>query len=298
MKKLPALLFLILVQILSGKAQVPNNGFENLNADGTLSNWGNVYLLPISIDTNGVSISDSIVFDNYFYAPTTDAHSGSFAMEIRNAYNYTTGQGISGSVTADTDTVYSAWGGFETIPISTLPVNFEFYYKYFPAGGDSAIAQMIVYDDMGYEIGQGRIIINGTVSNYTYVNVPITYSASGVIASYYLNFNSFYSADYGSHFATYGTRFLIDDISMSTVTGIGEVSQHHFNIYPNPASSIITINNMPVINSEIEVMNSLGKCVIRVSNKNAVDISSLTNGIYILKLKDDTDTYVHKFIKE
>lgn len=297
MKKLSTLHCLLFALTLSAKAQVPNNGFENLNADGTLSNWGNVYLFPITIDTNGVSTSDSIVFDNYFYAPTTDAHSGSLAMEMRNAYNYTTGHGISGSVTADTDIVYSAWGGFETVPISIQPTNFGFYYKYHPMGGDSAIAQIIVFDDMGYEIGQGRVIISETVSNYTYVNVPITYTSSGAIASYFLNFNSFYSADYGSHYATYGTRFLIDDITLSTVTGINEVSKNEFNIYPNPASSIINIADIPKGNFDIELMTSAGQSLIRGNNKNILDVSNLTKGMYFIKLKDETGNHTKCFIK-
>jgi hypothetical protein len=99
-------------------AQIPNSGFEQLNADGTVRNWGGVYLLPMYIDSSGNSFVDSIVFDNYFYFHTNDAHWGNSAIEMRNAWDYTTNQGMAGGVSADTDTVYSAWGSFETFPIT------------------------------------------------------------------------------------------------------------------------------------------------------------------------------------
>ena len=31
------------------KAQIPNCGFENLNADSTISNWGTIYLFAFII---------------------------------------------------------------------------------------------------------------------------------------------------------------------------------------------------------------------------------------------------------
>ena len=43
--------------------QIPNKGFEQLNFDGSLSNWGNVYLFSMWFDSTGVShLTDSIVF--------------------------------------------------------------------------------------------------------------------------------------------------------------------------------------------------------------------------------------------
>src|SRR5436190_1945330 len=94
-------IYLILLIALSVKADpmnaqtVPNYGFEHLNYDGTSSNWGNMFLFPMWIDTNGSSYVDSIAFDNnWFYRPTNDAFLGNTAIELSNAWDYTTNQGI------------------------------------------------------------------------------------------------------------------------------------------------------------------------------------------------------------
>src|SRR4051812_39154797 len=121
MKNTLTLLFVL--TFFSSFAQVPNGDFENLNYDGSLRNWGNVYLTAVMIDSNGVSHFDSIVYNggNYYYQPTIDAHSGNYAMEVNNAWSFTFSGAITGSVSVDTDTVYSAYGALEFIPTQMQP---------------------------------------------------------------------------------------------------------------------------------------------------------------------------------
>jgi ELWxxDGT repeat protein len=72
-------------------------------------------------------------------------------------------------------------------------------------------------------------------------------------------------------------------------------------LYPNPTSNIL---NLKVENQQIKsvkVFNLLGKEVMHLSsineNINKIDISHFTNGIYILQVKTDTDSYTKKIIK-
>ena len=69
MKKI-ATLFTAVIFSLVGQAQIPNAGFEQLNTDGSLRNWGNVYLWPMHIDSSGNSYVDSLVFDGQLYFAT------------------------------------------------------------------------------------------------------------------------------------------------------------------------------------------------------------------------------------
>src|SRR4051812_18007783 len=77
-------------------AQIPNSGFEVMNTDNHISQWGKDILMAVIIDSNGNTTSDSIVFDNALYFATPEAHSGQQAMEMRNGWNYSSGQGIAG----------------------------------------------------------------------------------------------------------------------------------------------------------------------------------------------------------
>jgi hypothetical protein len=120
-------IFTILVMTLSLKAvymqaqTIQNGSFESLNSDGTLRNWGNVYLMSVWIDSSGVSHSDSIVYDGPFYAPTNDAFHGNTALELRNAWNFTSNIGIAGAVGLDDDSVFSSFAnqGHSIFPFCT-----------------------------------------------------------------------------------------------------------------------------------------------------------------------------------
>ena len=72
-------------------------------------------------------------------------------------------------------------------------------------------------------------------------------------------------------------------------------------LFPNPTSNIL---NIRVDNQQIEsvkIYNLLGKEVIQLSAKNEtlnkIDISHFTNGIYILQIKTDSNSYTKKVVK-
>ncbi|MBK7431217.1 MAG: hypothetical protein IPI62_09885 [Bacteroidetes bacterium] len=111
MKKLIFLIILsMFLKNVETKAQIPNGDFEALLYDGTLSNWGNITLFAVIIDSAGNTIQDSLIFDGPFCGVTTDAHSGNYALEMRNMFNYTTNETINGWASVDEDSTYSAWG--------------------------------------------------------------------------------------------------------------------------------------------------------------------------------------------
>jgi len=70
------------------QAQVLNSSFENLNAGGSPKNWGAIIIteVVIGIDSSSTGPTDSLVTDGAFYAATTDAHTGNYALELHNGY--------------------------------------------------------------------------------------------------------------------------------------------------------------------------------------------------------------------
>ena len=69
----------------------------------------------------------------------------------------------------------------------------------------------------------------------------------------------------------------------------------NFSIYPNPVKDYL---NIDYSNSErISIYNILGKEVIRIGNQNTVDVSTLSKGVYFIKVSDGVNSSTKKFIK-
>lgn len=97
-----------------------------------------------------------------------------------------------------------------------------------------------------------------------------------------------------------GVLIGIDDPSV----GFGkDKSFSGLKIYPNPASDIVRICLSPEIkNTEIkyQILDQLGRIIARgfiiYDTDNIINVSNLTDGIYILKLNSSSDFYSSKFI--
>lgn len=87
----------------------------------------------------------------------------------------------------------------------------------------------------------------------------------------------------------------------TNLTGVEDlIVENSIRVYPNPASGILKIQ-LPreYVNESIQIYNSLGYLVKneKLSQSNSVEIRGLPNGIYFLKL-DNQSQYYGKFIKE
>ena len=95
---------------------------------------------------------------------------------------------------------------------------------------------------------------------------------------YYNNMQSFYGIDGCSFTATY--------INVNDV-GISENNfSDTFRLYPNPVSDILYIETNKTTTSEIEVFSVQGVLLLNAKG-NQIDVSSLPNGNYILKVSGD-----------
>jgi hypothetical protein len=70
-------------------------------------------------------------------------------------------------------------------------------------------------------------------------------------------------------------------------------------VYPNPTKDILNIetkNNSTI--SSASVYNTLGQIVMSTTTANTINVSSLTTGIYFIKVKLNNKESIIKFIKE
>lgn len=69
------------------------------------------------------------------------------------------------------------------------------------------------------------------------------------------------------------------------------------NIYPNPASSSLTIDGLENI-EVVQIFNLNGSLVSTLKNRSTLDVANLQTGLYILKIHTDTAVYSAKIMKQ
>lgn len=85
----------------------------------------------------------------------------------------------------------------------------------------------------------------------------------------------------------------------SSALSTNDILASKFNTFPNPANDVVQIATSLEIN-KVEMYNVLGKKVTTSFNQdnNNVDISTLSKGIYVLKITSGQSTITKKIIKE
>lgn len=80
--------------------------------------------------------------------------------------------------------------------------------------------------------------------------------------------------------------------------GIEENSTNLFSIYPNPTNGLLHVKStLPIV--EITLYNNLGQLLFTSTEKNQVDISTLTEGIYFVKIiNGNSQTETKKIVKK
>lgn len=279
----------LLSATLLTNAQVTNGGFENLNSSSLPQYWQwDIHILAITIDSNGVYHVDSVVYDGGTdYALSTDAHSGQYAMELRNGYNYTQEEPIVGRMHASADT--TSYQGFPlvNVPITQRPVSVGFWAKYAPIATDSAEVTVNVLDEAENMIGSGLLYIGEVVSQYTAFEVPIVYTTEVPAMFVQLTFSN---AHYEAGTATLGTRFLIDDVTVTFAPdGVSEQvsSEQRVEVFPMPSDATCTVR--PPDGSRVlatSLIDDQGRVVDSpVLSNNTFDTSALPSGNYVLNLR-------------
>jgi len=93
-----------------------------------------------------------------------------------------------------------------------------------------------------------------------------------------------------------GVVHIIDAVLLPTSGLTDNTALVTISTYPNPATETIKINNIE--NASFEIIDMLGSTVkAGTLNNNEINVESLTNGTYMIRLSDNTNTYQGRFIK-
>ncbi len=96
-----------------------------------------------------------------------------------------------------------------------------------------------------------------------------------------------------------GSLMIRPVIGSSYYIGIEENKHSNkISLYPNPASNTINISDLPLEKcDDVRIYDVSGRLLKHYNNDNILDVSSLSNGLYILKvMTNDGDVYMGKFL--
>jgi hypothetical protein len=217
---------------------------------------------------------------------TTDANSGSYALELSTSQDLNSGDTISGFISMGAIN-FNGPTPFLPTPYLATPTTFSGSYKYSPVNGDIAAIQ-IQFLQGGATIGFHQEPLN-VAGSYTTFSSPLT--IAGTPDS--IVFIAFSGENPGS-------VLILDDLSFSG----GDVSVEEFakmsaSIYPNPAKEVVMVKAEG--NYTVEIINILGERVYtRNGNQGvqSIDLTSFTSGSYIVKIYNSTSIESLKLIVE
>ena len=82
--------------------------------------------------------------------------------------------------------------------------------------------------------------------------------------------------------------------NLEEVVGLDRKQIASFEVYPNPTSEVLNFKNAD--NADVVLFDKAGRMVIntKLTNKNQIDVSSLSSGIYFVKISMENSTEIHK----
>lgn len=107
------------------------------------------------------------------------------------------------------------------------------------------------------------------VNQWTNKSISLTSLVGQTIQLYFVN-----KCDYENN-------LYLDNINVTSLTGIENVENELFAIYPNPTENVISLNGAEL--NKITIFDLSGKLMVSNVNQNSIDVSLLSNGLYIFK---------------
>jgi len=305
MKKL-IILFIVLISMpLKTNAQIPNNGFEIWENYPDPENSNNVYQKPdqwVGLLPGNPAIYSFSIEKNMESYP---AGSGQYSMLIKS------------DIANNVDSVALSYDSLPedvspknippAFPINYRPTSLFLYYKYLPENGDSMRVACSFYKN-GVVIGGSDYKSPQIISNWTLLEIPISFATSDIPDSATIILTTFYNTQHN------GSSLYVDNLSFDTqITSVDESISgdlpNSFALmqnYPNPFNSTTTINyslpNTSIVT--IKLYNFLGKEVATLlkekksygNYKIELNTNNLPSGIYYYQMQTNSFRDTKKLI--
>jgi Secretion system C-terminal sorting domain len=171
------------------------------------------------------------------------------------------------------------------IPINARVISVNGWYLYTPAGVDSASFQILLTKwnaagDSTEIVGRGISYATDTTTTWAQFSTTVNYLTSDVPDTVQLLFLSSQNIT-----PQIGSTLILDDISYTLPSGINEVAQNTFSVYPNPAGQSFYFNNETIKARSIRVLSADGRLAAAYNLEagiNSLNTSGLSSGLYLI----------------
>lgn len=278
---------LLIITVLSASAQITNSGFENWTTTGNYEEPGGwATMNPYSA---GSFYSCTKSTDHY------PANVGSYSIRLENNTSLT--QFTGGWGMAITDTM--AYPFQPSFPVSGHPTSLTGYYKFNSLNSDSVWIKVVLFDN-------GAIVMDEQINEigsqtWTSFSIPFdTYvnaDSATILLCAFFPIGQFDGPNGNSVLYVDNLNFdaLISDVAEPASTTAS------FSLYPNPASDFVTLtidnkNNSALTLDIYSITGELVRTEMPKQNQQQVNVSDLSNGIFLIELKSAEFTEAQKLI--
>ena len=235
---------------------------------------------------------------------STDTYNGyTYALELTTLSNANNNKGDSTNPAVSTTGRLTNNGIAGGYPYTQTADTLKFYYVYTPAGTNTKDSGNVTLE---FKSGSnfnytGRNL--GAAASYTLAELPfnlVSFTPDSVIATFF----SSSSRDGNVPLTDVGSTLLVDNVQFaSQATGIKPVllANNTILIYPNPASTQLTIASAQTNINEVRVLNILGQTILDkqyaigiAAEHETIDVSTLPAGMYFISVTANGNTSTGK----
>ncbi len=271
---------------LSAQCTIPESDFENWGKDTIVSMLGNDIIIESPQEWFPIFGSLIAFFGDKKLGiiQSTDAISGNSSVQFV-------------ADTANFATIFYGGDMWTKFACNNNPTNLNGYFKSQGLNTEDTAYVMVIVTDNDVTpidtVGQGVAFITGNKANWTSFNCTVNYKANGGDS---ITLGMMFLPNSGATPKSVNfDMFSFQPSSMNEIT-----KSNSINIYPNPATSEITLTNIRKENivKIYDVLGALQKEIKLTSSEQTISISELKKGIYFLELNDGNNKIVEKFVKE
>lgn len=137
------------------------------------------------------------------------------------------------------------------------------------------------------------------VVGFTAGTYDVTTCSDGNVTVYFSNLpaGTYYLPVLGGNPNTPGS-YIMNAQSFDCTTGIEETTlTKNTLLYPNPAADVLNIKGVYGKEAIVTITDALGKVLFTEIFNPSIDISSLSNGVYIVQIQDENYKHYERFVK-
>ncbi|MBO4488783.1 MAG: T9SS type A sorting domain-containing protein [Bacteroidales bacterium] len=298
---------------------VPNGGFENWSNSQPTS-WTTNLSGNVTTEVFGVEVP--IPVSVFFGSSTTDAHSGSLALELHPAtfgipgteYSYLlpgiaqlgTSSGFSIPLSMILDLAQGDFSNIDFSDLSTLstlaqmltrgeactttPYGVKMWVKFQPQGSDSLI--LVAYTKSnGTPVSYAYFTTGTTMNNYTEIEAEFDSPLAACDSICIIVLSGGFQTDEN-------TVLIVDDVTLNyTNVAVENHQEKTFSVYPNPVQDKLSVQG-PDGRFSYQLHDLTGRLLMSGNEDGhaVLNVASLPAGVYMLRLQSDHQTLTQKVI--